>query len=391
MPPALPAAFPWAVIASAALAMFGSSCSGNARAPFLLDMSRDLATSIGLIANLMAMNAIAWGVASLVAGAWSDRVGRRPFLIGGPLALTVSMVGTALAGSYGWVAFWVTMGGFAAGSYTAAVITEVTSRVDNTHRGRALGFALSGQSIAMLLGVPLAALLGEFIGWRGVHVAVGVATFCAAIALLLSTRRPAQPRGSGATHRRADYRAALSPRLLRLLAMGVTERACFALATTFFATFLQTSYGLPVSGLAIPLALFALGNILGTLLGGQLADRLPNRLLTFCGAMTGSTLIAVPLFLWPGGLGFSILLGFGFILCSSVARPCLMAALSNVPDDIRGTVLGFNVTGASIGWLGAAALGGAILSVWGFAAFAPLAAAFAATGAVLAFTGRREG
>lgn len=157
MPPAFPAASAWAVIASAALAMFGSSCSGNARAPFLLDMSRDLATSIGLIANLMAMNAIARGAASLVAGAWSDRIGRRPFLIGGPLALTVSMVGTALAGSYGWVAFWVTMGGFAAGSCTPAVITEVTSRVDNTHRGRALGFALSGQSMAMLLGVPLAA------------------------------------------------------------------------------------------------------------------------------------------------------------------------------------------------------------------------------------------
>lgn len=384
----MPPAFPWAVIASAALAVFGSSCSGNARAPFLIDMARDLGTSIGLIANLMAMNAIAWGMASLFAGAWSDRIGRRPFLIGGPLALTVSMAGVALAGSYGWVAFWVVMGGFAAGSYTAAVITEVTSRVDNAHRGRALGWALSGQSMAMLLGVPLAALLGGVIGWRGVHLAVGVVTFLAALCLLLGTGRPAGTRAGGA-RRRTDYRAALSPRLLRLLAMGVTERACFALATTFFATFLQTTYGLPVSGLALPLALFALGNILGTLLGGQLADRLPNRLLTYCAAMVGSTLIAIPLFLWTGGLAASIVLGFGFILCSSVARPCLMASLSNVPDEIRGTVLGFNVTGASIGWLGAAALGGLIFSLWGFPAFAPLAVAFAATGAVLAFTGRR--
>ncbi len=352
-------------------------------------MSRDLGTSIGLIANLMAMNAIAWGIASLFAGAWSDRIGRRPFLIGGPLALAASMAGIAFAGSYAWVAVWVIAGGFAAGSYTAAVITEVTSRVANLQRGRALGWTLSGQSMAMLLGVPLAALLGAAIGWRGVHLAVGGATFCAALALLATTRRPAGAAGAG-LRARADWRAALSPHLLRLLAMGVAERACFALAVTFFATFLQTSYGLPVSGLAIPLALFALGNILGTLLGGQLADRLPNRLLTFGAAMAGSTLIALPLFLWTGGLAVSIALGFGFILCSSIARPCLMAALSNVPDELRGTVLGFNVTGASIGWLGAAALGGLILSVGGFAGFAPLAAGFAAFGAVLAWQGRRN-
>jgi hypothetical protein len=52
-----------------------------------------------------------------------------------------------------------------------------------------------------------------------------------------------------------------------------------------------------------------------------------------------------------------------------------MAALANVPDEVRGTVLGLNVTSASFGWLGAAAHGGWMMAGNGFAGFGPLAAA----------------
>jgi predicted MFS family arabinose efflux permease len=383
-----PRPLPWALIASGCLALFAISCSGNVRAPFIIDMSRDLASSIGLTANLMGMNAVTWGIASLVAGAWSDRIGRRPFLIGGPVALAVSMAGIAASDTYLGVAVWVTAAGAAAGSVSAVVVTEVSSRVEDSRRGRALGWTLAGQSLAMLLGVPLAAALGEVVGWRGVHVGVAAVTLASSLCLLVATRRPVGTPGSA---RRAgtSYRAALTPRVTRLLVMGVAERCCYALAVTFFATYLQASYGLPVSGLAIPLALFALGNILGTLLGGQLADRLPNRQATFAGAMICAAIVALPLFLWQGGLAVSVALGFGFVMFTSVARPCVMASLSDVPAEIRGTVLGLNVTSACVGWLGAAALGGLLLAAFGFWAFAPMAAGFALAGAALGWATRR--
>ncbi|WP_237217370.1 MFS transporter, partial [Falsiroseomonas oryziterrae] len=270
---------------------------------------------------------------------------------------------------------------------SATVVAEVSARVVDRQRGRALGWTLSGQSLAILLGVPVAAALGESIGWRGVHLAVGVLSAIAGIALLIVLRRPA----AGAAARRAstNYRAALSFRVLSLLVMAVTERSCYALAATFFATYLMSAYDLPVSAIALPLAIFAGGNILGTLLGGQLADRLPNRLLTFAGAMVCAAVVALPLFLWQGGVAATVALGFAFIFCNSTARPCLMASLSNVPEEVRGTVLGLNVTAASIGWLGAAALGGLVLATFGFAGFAAMAAAFALLGAGLAVAGRR--
>jgi predicted MFS family arabinose efflux permease len=176
---------------------------------------------------------------------------------------------------------------------------------------------------------------------------------------------------------------------VRLLAMGVAERVCYGLTVVYFATFLQATYGLSPAGVALPLAVFALGNILGTVLGGQLADRLPNRLMTFAGAMFGTAAVALALFGWTGGLAGSVALGFGYVLVNAVARPSLMAALAEVPDEVRGTVLGLNVTASSVGWLGAAALGGWVMAAYGFAGFCPLAAGLAALGGALALGGRR--
>ena len=94
---------PWALLAAAGLGMFAASSSGTSRAPFLLEMSRDLATSLPLVANLVAGTSIAWGIASLVSGAWSDKLGRRPFLIGGPLGVALCMVLVSLSQSF-WAA-----------------------------------------------------------------------------------------------------------------------------------------------------------------------------------------------------------------------------------------------------------------------------------------------
>lgn len=380
---------PWALLAAACLGMFAASSSGTTRAPFLIDMARDLDTSLALVANLMALTSIAWGTASLLAGAGSDRWGRRPFLIGGPIGLALCMVLVSRAGSYAEAALWSTVAGGCAGAFTGVLMAEASARTVDRQRGRALGWVMAGQSLTLLVGVPAAAAIGTLIGWRGVNLCVAALAVLAAAALFLTTLKPVDgPRKAGA--KAPSLRAALSPRVLNLLAMGVAERICYGLTAVYFATFLQSTYGLSLGQVALPLALFALGNIGGTILGGQLADRLRDRMLTFAGAMAASGLVALALFGWQAGLVPTVALGFAYVFVNAIARPSLMAAMAKVPDEVRGTVLGLNVTSASFGWLGAASLGGWMMAGQGFGGFGPLTAGVALLGAGLAVFGRRQ-
>jgi predicted MFS family arabinose efflux permease len=379
---------PWPLLIAASLAMFTVAASGTTRAPFLIDMARDLDASVPLIANLVAINSITWGITSIIAGAGADRWGTRPFLLGGPLGLAVAATGIAHAGSFLGVAAWATIAGAFCGLFSGTVFTEVSARVLPTQQGRALGWVMSGQSLTLLIGVPLAAWVGSWIGWRGVNLCIaGLALLTTASLLATTTRR--RRGGTLAASRMPSLNAALSRPVIRLLAMGITERICYGLVAVYYATFLQATYALALDEVALPLGIFALGNIAGTLLGGQLADRLPNRLAVFAAAMLASGVAALALFGWQRDLRTSVALGFAYVFCNAIARPSLMAALSGVPEHVRGTVMGLNVTSNSIGWLGAAGLGGWMIGSFGFGGFGPLAAATAMIGGGIALVGRR--
>jgi DHA1 family inner membrane transport protein len=374
---------PWALLATGALAMFAASASGTARAPFLLDMARDLSTSMPLVADLVAATSISWAVTGMLAGALSDRWGRRPFLIVGPIALTFALAGIANAPSFLMVALWSVVAGGCSGLFTGVLFAEASSRVSEGQQGRALGWVMSGQSLTLLVGVPLAAFVGSWIGWRGVNLCIGGLAAASAVGLMLTSRgRPPTAHAQGT--RPPSTRAALSWPVLRLLAMGIAERVCYGLTIVYFATFLQSTYNVSLDAVALPLAIFASGNILGTILGGQLADKLPNRLMIYAIAMISSGVAALGLFGWRGGLEISVAMGFLYVFLNAIARPAMMASLAQVPAHIRGTVMGWNVTCSSLGWMGAAGLGGWILGFQGFAGFGPMTMVMAVIGAGLA-------
>jgi MFS transporter, DHA1 family, inner membrane transport protein len=378
---------PWALLIAASLAMFTVAASGTTRAPFLIDMAHDLSVSVPAVANLVAITSVSWGMTSMIAGPGSDRWGTRPFLIGGPLALAIAATGVAMAGGFLAMAAWATLAGACCGLFSGVVFTEVSSRVSAHQQGRALGWVMSGQSLTLLVGVPLAAWVGAWIGWRGVNVCIAALALITAIGLFATTA--ASGAGPRPATRVPSIRTALSRPVLRLLGMGIAERICYGLVAVYYATFLQSTYALTLNAVALPLAVFAMGNIFGTLLGGQLADRLANRLAIFAAAMFASAGAAVALFGWQADLPTSVALGFGYVFFNAIARPSLMASLTNVPEHVRGTVMGMNVTCNSIGWLGAAGLGGWMIGSFGFAGFGPLAAVVAAIGGGLALMRRR--
>jgi DHA1 family inner membrane transport protein len=363
---------------------FLTTSSGATRSPFLLDMARDLDTDLAAVANLMAIMAVSWGIMSLVAGTASDRVGRKPILIAAIIMVGLAMAGIGLAGSYPAAVLWGLAGGIGGGGFMGTVFATVSDHVAPNQRGRALGWVMTGQSLSLVLGVPLSTLIGAQAGWRGAHVTFGVLTVLVGLTmLLLIPRRGTFQASAREAASAAPLRTIVTPRILSLLISGATERVCFAAMSVYLATFLIATYSVSLEGMALVLLLVALGSLVGNMAGGQIADRVPSRELLYGASLALTGLVALPLLFWTPRLEVSIALGFAYSFTNAIGRPAFMAALSAVPESVRGTVLGLNVTFASVGWIAAAAVGGWLVGASGFGSLGLFCAGSALAGTVV--------
>ncbi len=371
-----PNSMPWRLVAAGCIGMFAATATGSTRAPFLPDIAADLNTSLPAVANLFGITAASWGISSYVAGALSDRVGRRVFLIASPALLAMTMFMVAYVQSYAALVVLVVFGGICCGAFTTTTMSEVSLRTHSSHHGRAFGYVMSGQSLTLLFGVPMAAWLGGIVGWRGIHIGLAglalVAVCSMVVGLSGAPIATVKPAGDGG--RRTTLKDAMTGPVIRLFLALIAERVSFGLAAFYYAAYLRTAYELPIQAVALPLVGFALGNIVGTLVGGQVADRLPYRRINFAVALSIAGVVAIPWFLWQPGLQITVAISVVFAFFNALARPSLLAALAEVPSDARGVVMGMNSSIASIGWLTAALVGGWLYAGIGFSGFSPLMA-----------------
>jgi predicted MFS family arabinose efflux permease len=382
---------PWVLVAASCIGMFAVTASGSSRAPFLIDMARDLDVGLPMIANLFGVTSVAWGVSSLLVGRASDIWGRRIFMVGGLFMLMVTLSGAAMANNIWVLAAWVGFAGFCSGAYTSSAMAEIAIQVVDRMRGRALGWVMAGQSLTLLIGVPLAAWLGDSIGWRGVHFSIGGLGLLAGIFMFFATM-PTKSSSAAAPLAKVKappIRSAFTLPVIRILSSLVMERVSFGLCAFYYAAYLRVAHNLELAAIALPLVAFALGNIGGTISGGQLADRLANRRLTCALLLPLSGIAGFALFSWHPSLGVTVGLGFAFGFLNALSRPSLMAALAEVPSEVRGTVMGLNSSVASIGWLVAALVGGWMYAGAGFDGFGPLMLGLTIVGAVLVLPERK--
>ena len=377
---------PWALVIYCCIGMFAATASGLTRAPFLLEMATDFTVGLPAIANLFGLTAIVWGLSSFLSGKAADRWGRQIFLVVSPAGLAASLVATVIIEQYWSLVICIVFVSTFCGSFNTAAMTEVSLRTDHQQRGRALGWVMSGQSLNLLIGIPLAAWIGASIGWRGVQIAVASVAILAGILLAINANdhsKKQRDRNKKVSSKQLTSRKVLTAPVVRLFSSLIMERIGFGLAAIYYSSFLRTIYDLELEAIALPLAGFALGNITGTLLGGQLADRLPFRRVTSAATLLLSGSFALAWFLWTPDLMTTAFLGFGFSLFNALSRPPLMAALADVPTEVRGVIMGLNGSIASIGWLAASILGGWLYLVVGFKGFAPLILFVCVVGALI--------
>ena len=344
----------------------------------------------GAIGLLVTVYAAAAGFTAVPLTAWTSHRPRRQVVLAAVLLLALSQFVIALAPDYAVVAGARVVCAFAHGVFWS-VLAPVAARLVGPERaGRATAVVFTGNSLALVLGTPLATALGQVMGWRAATAAVGVAAALSAIAL--RTALPPLPSDAPAGDLRARVvaiPAALRSRsLFAVCAVTVLVVIGHFTAYTYIAALTRRDAGL--SGLALAMVLLAYGvaGVGGLGITGWATDRWPRLAAAGCAATLTLALAALSTISY-GSAGLTVAAVVLWGAAFTAIPVALQSAVLRVAPQSADTASALYVVAFQIG-IGGGALAGSILVDAGWLAGLPVVGmALAAAGTLVLLAARR--
>lgn len=363
------------LLAVTAVAMLG---------PLLVDMATALGTTVPVMGQLVTTAAGAWAVTALSVGPFSDAYGRKPILLTGTCCLAAGSLGMGLAPSFAVATGFSVLAGIGGGMVPPTCIALIGDIFPEPRKPMSIAIITTQPGMSSVLGVPLAAVLGDFAGWRVPFFGLALALLIITLILfaLVPYDRPQAVRLNLAGRLR---QVAAFPVTWYMAGTNILARVTWGVVITFFPAFLILTYGLNTAAVALPVALVALGASAASLLGGRIgrsARRLP---LTACLLLTAA-LPGLGVFLLGWYAWISVVLAGLFMLLVVPVTTVLMIVLAETGGRARGALAGViscsNWGGTALG----AAIGGVLVAQIGYGSLSYLlAGAILASGLLMAF------
>lgn len=216
----------WLVVLATFLASFVSLGTAYSFGAFFDDMADEFGTARGATAVVFGVTTFAFFWLSLLTGWAVDRIGPRPILAVGALALLGGLLATSRVDSLttGYLTYGAGVG--LAGACAYIPMVAMVGGWFERHRATAVGLAVAGIGAGTLVVSPLSAALIERRGWRETFVILGVGgAVVLALCALLVDRPPGwsgpRPARFGTAVRSAVFRRLYAAALLSGLALFV--------------------------------------------------------------------------------------------------------------------------------------------------------------------------
>ncbi|MGW7412954.1 Cmx/CmrA family chloramphenicol efflux MFS transporter [Streptomyces sp. NPDC054863] len=349
------------------LAVFALGTSEFMLSGLLPPIARDMDVSIPQAGLLISAFAIGMVIGAPLLAVATLRLPRRTTLIALITVFGLGQVAGALAPSYELLFASRVVSAFACAGFWAVGAAVAIAMVDVGSRARAMAVMIGGLSIANVLGVPAGAFLGESLGWRSAFWAVGAASAVALVGVVTLIPRIPVPDEKPQLKRELsiyrDRQVLISVAVTALAAGGVF---C---AFSYLSPLLTDVAGLDSKWVPWVLGLFGVGALVGTTVGGMIADARPFGVLI--GGISTSTVLLAALALFGGTAAVAIALSFALGFSAFFTAPALNARMFNVAGAAP-TLAGATTTAAfNLGNTGGPALGGTVIDAgWGFSATA---------------------
>ena len=292
------------------------------------------------------------------------RLPRRALLVALMGAFAVGNGISALATSYEQLLLARFAAGLPHGAYFGVASLVAASMARPSRKGRAVSQVMLGLSVANVIGVPAATVLGQELGWRAAFWAVsGLAIVTLALVTWFVPSCPGDAEASG----RRELSAFRLPQVwLTLLAGAVGFGGMFAVYS-YIAPVVTDVAGLGERSVPVYLLSFGLGMVAGTWLAGIMADWSIFRSLIIGGSGMAASMLLFWLAAPPGWAALPVV--FLITTLGSVLVVNLQLRLMDVAGDAQtlGAAMNhasLNVANALGAWLG----GLVIAAGWGLRA-----------------------
>ena len=277
------------------LLAFGGFLVGTAEMMIagILDLiADDFRIAVGLAGQSVTAYALVFAIGTPILIAASSRIERRTLLL---IAYAVFIAGNIAAfasSSFGW--FMLSRAVLAAGAGVIVVVslTVGTRLAPPDRRGSAIGTVIMGFSLALVLGVPLGALIGDLSGWRTNFALLAALAFLLWIALwrLIPSSGADEPVPPGRQLSSLRDAKTVSGLLVTLFWI-----AGYQLVFTYLTPLLRTSAGIDTAMVSTALLVCGLFSVAGSRLGGYGADRWGTaRTITFSLLTHAAALVVLP-------------------------------------------------------------------------------------------------
>ncbi len=321
------------------------------------DLARGLGIDAPTVGHVISAYALGVVVGAPTLAVLSARMSRRTLLIGLMALFAIGNLLSALAPSYGWMLAFRFLAGLPHGAYFGIASLVAASLVPADQRTQAVGRVMLGLTVATIVGVPFATLLGQIASWRWVFALVAVlalttASLVALLAPIDTPDRNASPlRELGALRRKQVW--------LTLGTGAIGFGGMFAVYTYLAATLMDVT-GVSARTVPLVLAVFGVGMTIGNLVVPRFADK---ALMPTAGVLLLWSAGALALYPLAAGNMTTMMLDVFAIGLGGALGTVLQTRLMDVAGDAQALAAAlnhsaFNTANAIGPWLGGLAIAG---------------------------------
>ena len=350
-----------------AAALFLNNTVALMLGPLLVDIANEFDTSVAVAGQLAAATFFSWAIFAPLIGPFSDSLGRRLVALTGLGVMGVCISSAAFAPNFIVLMFLLMGTGLGGSMIPPNSMAAISDVVSPEKRGRAIGVAQGIMASAVVVGVPVVAVLTSVADWRLPFLVVGgllLAVF--ALSWLWYPKSPNTGPRSFSYLSRFKELGSIPVFRVGMLA-NFSQRIAFYAVLGYLAAYLIDSYGVSVGETALPLAVVGAGAVIGSLFGGMIASHQKRLGLVAVSGLAGGAGVLIVFAIDPA-IWATVAIAFGAVCILSIGWPVFIAFATDIAGPSRATAIGMMGASNRMGGFIGSALGGAFLAIGGFSA-----------------------